>query len=275
MERREKGQHHQSRQLKRNLTMTAFDRLLAEQVDIHQPEDPNLEQMLDELRTGPVTDMKQPVNRDNIDAGKISSPVPVQTFDRLRQVLNSDANILILDLEFYLTSDGQQLISEVAGRVYGTNDYFYYTIFDCDRMTPADQIAFLKKTNLTYDVARQYNLNRIMKRVRRFIDQRNISYIASFDNAADFRTLNKEAKRWKWAKQNCFWRYLQPIDLEKIIRDEVFSGQQSISLKKLIRLLNLRIAGERFHQAAHDVQYINMALQFYAQYQMEEVIQPF
>lgn len=113
-----------------------------------------------------------------------------------------------------------------------------------------------------------------MKRVRYFINQRNINYIASFDNAADFRTLNTEAQRWNWAAHDCFWRSFKQIDLEKIIRDEVFAGQQSISLKKLIRLLNLQVNGERFHQAAHDVQYINMALQFYGCSLKDEIVQP-
>lgn len=275
MQHQEKGSRRQNRQLKRNLKMTAFDRSLAERVSSPRSVNPHLEKMLKQLDRGAIDDMKTPANNTDPETVTITSDKAVQSFDQLRQILNSDANILILDLEFYHTSTGQQLVSEIAGRVYGTNDYFYYTIFDCDQMTPADQLDFLRKTNLTYDVARRFNLKRIMKRVRTFIDQRDINFIASFDNAGDFRTLDAEAKRWKWPSKNCFWRHLGQIDLEKIIRDEVFSGQQSISLKKLIRLLNLQTDGERFHQAAHDVQYINMALQFYSHYLKEELVQPF
>ena len=275
VQRQEKGGQRQSRQLKRNLRMTAFDRSLTEQAGALAEPDPHLEEMLNKLNRKAMDDMKTPANNTELDIHTENHKNDTRTFDQLRRVLNSNANILILDLEFYHTANGQQLVSEIAGRVYGTNDYFYYTVFDCDQMTPADQLDFLRKTNLTYDVARRFNLRRIMKRVRHFIAQRDIDYISSFDNEGDFRTLNSEAQRWKWPSEKCFWRHLGQIDLEKIIRDEVYSGQQSISLKKLIRLLNLQTEGERFHQAAHDVQYINMALQFYSHYLKAELVQPF
>lgn len=155
LERQEKGRRRPSRQLKRNLHMTAFDRALAEQVSPQQPTSPQFEKMLQQFNQKATDDMKTPVNNTLVEIDPQAKKT-IQTFDQLRQVLNSNANILILDLEFYHTTDGKQLVSEIAGRAYGTTDYFYYTIFDCDRMTPADQLAFLRKTNLTYDVARRF-----------------------------------------------------------------------------------------------------------------------
>lgn len=187
----------------------------------------------------------------------------ITTIAGLREVLNSNFNILILDMEFYGTGSGA-LIRQIAGRIYGTHEQFHYSVFNSTRMKANEQLKFLRKTNFTFQQAAQYDSTVVVKRINEFLQRQPVSYLLSFDNNLDLTCLEHEAKTHHWKDELQFWHRLKLIDLSKIVRESALDGKLNISLSGLVKILGLS-SELHFHQAANDVAYIDRILNFYSQ----------
>ena len=188
---------------------------------------------------------------------------PIETLKALRQVLNSPANVLILDLEFYGTGAENTHVGQLAGRIFGRHEQFNYTVFQPSDMAPVQQLKFLKTTNFTYQEAIKFNLDTTMRKIQNFIQRQPIDYLLSYDNHFDLHVLNGEAQRHQWPAERCFWQQIQLIDLAAILKTDALNGKAMVSLRSLVGLLGLR-RELPFHEAQNDVEYINRVLQIYA-----------
>ncbi|MRN06549.1 hypothetical protein EAI26_03945 [Lactobacillus sp. 0.1XD8-4] len=211
----------------------------------------------------PVTTMllqAMPTIKDKNDVG--SKAAKVDNFDQLRQVLNSDARLLILDLEFYQDQQKKQnCVAQIAGRMYESHSSFDYHLYGRN-MSADRQLAFLRQYDVRFSETSTYTIEEIFQRVFQFIAAERPDYIVSWDNSTDFELLNREANRLKIPKEKRPWRTIRPLDLEKLIAKEVWKNKSAISLEKMCRLLHLPPV--KFHQAQNDVIAIEQIMKFYA-----------
>lgn len=244
-----------------------------EQTGLGEVNNAKLNQLLYQLRTQ-KRHQAQTVMSEQTAAKILSQPVPapqpeVTSLVELRQVLNSTAQILILDLEFY-GGKGTR-VAQLAGQVYGSHERFNYLVFAPEAMTDAQQLKFLKETNLPYLDATKLDLTAVIERVNQFMHRQQIDYILGYDNHLDWRILNEEAKRYHWTPDQCFWKKPQDLDLEAILRQDALAGKTGISLQSLVGLLGIN-RELPFHQAQNDVTYMARVLQYYAHNINEEII---
>ena len=184
----------------------------------------------------------------------------VQNLSQLRTVLNSDARLLILDLEFFQVGQ-QQHISQLAGRLYDQpvsfNYYFYH-----DQQSGNRQLQFLRRYDVPLSQAPHFTIKHQLPRVVALVDQLAPDYIVSWDNHLDFKALQAAADRQCLSKNRRFWNTVQSLDLEQLIAQQVWQGQKTLGLKKMCQLLNLPAV--EFHKAHNDVKAIEWLLKFYA-----------
>ncbi|MBB1079292.1 hypothetical protein H5S09_11350 [Limosilactobacillus sp. STM2_1] len=211
----------------------------------------------------PVTTMiLQAVPPTKDVTGKVSKAAKVENFDQLRDVLNSNARLLILDLEFYQDQQkNQNGVAQIAGRMYERHISFDYHLYGRN-MSADRQLAFLRQYDVCLSEASTYTIDEIFRRIFRFIATEQPDYIVSWDNSTDFELLNREANRLKIPKEERPWRTIQSLDLEKLVAKEVWKNKNAISLEKMCRLLHLPAI--KFHQAQNDVLAIEQILKFYA-----------
>lgn len=196
-----------------------------------------------------------------LNAQEQRSPA-VKNFAQLRQVLNSKARLLILDLEFYQDQQKKRnCVAQIAGRIFEGHRSFNYYLYG--RNMAADrQLAFLKQYDLRLSEVSSYDIAAIFQRIFRFIEAEQPDYLVSWDNSTDFELLNREANRLKIPKDQRPWRTIQSLDLEKLVAKEVWKNKSAISLEKMCRLLHLPPV--KYHQAQNDVYAIEQILKFYA-----------
>ncbi|MGM9892613.1 hypothetical protein [Limosilactobacillus sp.] len=185
---------------------------------------------------------------------------PIQNFKQLRSVLNSSARLLIMDLEFFQLNRQNQ-ISQLAGRLYDQpasfNYYFYH-----DQQPNNRQLQFLRRYDLSPSQAGRFTAKHLLPRIVAVVDQLAPDYLVSWDNHLDFKALQTLADRQDLPDDQRFWKTTQLLDLEKLIAQQVWQGQKTLSLKKMCQLLNLPAI--EFHKAHNDVRAIEWILKFYS-----------
>ncbi|GGI63888.1 hypothetical protein [Limosilactobacillus caviae] len=186
----------------------------------------------------------------------------IEDFNQLRQVLNGDARLLILDLEFYQDQKKHKnCVAQIAGRMFEGHSSFNYHLY-ANNMPADRQLSFLQQYDLRFSEAATYSIEQIFQRIFNFIDIEQPDYIVSWDNSTDFELLNREANRLKLAKDERPWRTIQSLDLERLVAKEVWKNKSGISLEKMCRLLHFPPV--KYHQAQNDVVAIEQILKFYA-----------
>lgn len=209
----------------------------------------------------PITTMilkAAPQNKVN----ETSKAPAVKDFTQLRKVLNSDARLLILDLEFYQDQQNNQHgVAQIAGKMFNHYSGFNYHLYGRN-MSIDRQLTFLKQYDLRFSEVETYKTAAIFQRIFRFIENEQPDYLVSWDNSTDFDMLNREANRLHIPKDQRPWRTIRPLDLEKLVAKEVWKNKSGISLEKMCRLLHLPPI--KHHQAQNDVTAIEQVLRFYA-----------
>lgn len=185
---------------------------------------------------------------------------PVQTIEQLRTVLNSSARLLILDLEFF-QSGKQNHIFQLAGRLYNQPASFNYYFFN-NQQTDARQLQLLRRFDVPFSQAQRFTVKYQLPRIIALVRNLAPDYIVSWDNHQDFKALQQAANRLAIPKHDRFWNTVQPVDLERLVSQQVWQGQKALGLKKMCQLLNLPQV--KFHHAHHDVRAIEAILKFYS-----------
>lgn len=199
----------------------------------------------------------------NLPQNKINRPIKLmpKSIDKLTGMLKKlQNNALIMDLEFFKDvrrgHRTEQHMAQIGGLVLGhPQEQFDYYIFDPARMGASDQLAYLRKNStLTYAAACKNNSKKAMKKVKNFLEEKNIGTIISWGNATDFRVLEDEGFMDMFAD-------MYAIDLEPVFAN-ANGNNARMSLKSFCNLLNLPNAGT-WHVALDDVKMIYHLCQLY------------
>lgn len=195
--------------------------------------------------------------------GKANRPIKLmpKSINKLTSILrNLQNNALIMDLEFFKDArkghSTEQHIAQIAGLVLGkAKEQFDYYIFDQDRMNAKDQLAYLRKNStIGYAEACKNNSQKIMKKVKNFLERRNIGTIISWGNATDFRVLDDDGFM-------DMFENMYAIDLEPIFA-KANDNNAKMNLKAFCNLLNLSNKGI-WHVALDDVKMIYQICELY------------
>lgn len=191
---------------------------------------------------------------------EIKQDDPDTKLDRTFNILRQHASqALILDLEFYNTSDNHQRIKQIAGIVLGQTikpSAFNGFIFDPDNMNSDQQLDFFKNHNITYQQALKCSSSNIMKQVKNFINAHHIDTIVSWGNSLDFSELKSEGY------SNIIPGEMNTIDLEAVFEQLNKRQDVSLNLANYCRLLNLKNTG-KWHDALDDSRMIKQICNLY------------
>lgn len=209
----------------------------------------------------PITEMIMQADQQTAGEGE-SRASAVKNFDQLRNVLRSDARLLIMDLEFYKDPQkNQNCPAQIAGKMFEGHASFNYHLFGTN-MPAERQVAFLRQYDLRFSETDRYQAAEVIRRIMAFVEAEQPDYIVSWDNSTDFSLLNREANRMGLPKDQRPWRTIRPLDLEKLVAKEVWNNKNAISLEKMCTLLHLPAV--KHHRAQNDVKAIEQILKFYA-----------
>lgn len=180
--------------------------------------------------------------------------------NHLPAVFNDPSHILALDLEFFQAPNQVNQLKnhprEIAGRIFGTHDYFNYFIMD-PKMPEKIQLDFLKQTDLPFSQTKQFTIKEVLNRVAKFMAYNQIHTIVSWDNSLDFKVLHRDS-------DNKILNNVYTIDLSQIIAQGLFdSTSPTPSLKNFCKVLNLTNPGH-WHAALDDVNMICKIMETYA-----------
>ncbi|EGS36035.1 hypothetical protein HMPREF9102_1213 [Limosilactobacillus oris F0423] len=192
-----------------------------------------------------------------------------QTLAELRQLLNSGKKLLSLDFEFYSDPKGHQWIREIAGKQFGSPNYFQYRLFN-NEMTLERQLEFLQEVDIPYSETANYSYFQIRNHLLEILNMIDPDYVVCWGDAIDFNALDREEQRAHIKQKHRLTVSIPRIDLARLVGREVFQNSATLSLEKMGKLLGIKGTEPR-HVAINDVRLLDRILQFYARDLNEEL----